>query len=61
MTFLSDLWATLTGSTSPVVTALNGMAEGISDQVGLILPIGIAIMGMLAVPRIVKKIIHTFL
>ncbi len=40
---------------------LTEMVEGVSAQIGDLLPIGITLMFALAVPRIVKKLVHTFL
>lgn len=55
MTFIGDLWDSIQLS-----SAFESMIEGASKQVGSLLPYGVMLMGVLAAPRIVKKIIHAF-
>ena len=53
---ISDLWSSIQLS-----TALTEIVSGVADQVTSLLPIGVALIGIMAVPRIIKRVIHTFL
>jgi hypothetical protein len=41
--------------------ALTDMVTGAGDQVTALLPIGVGLMFVLAIPRIVRRVINTFL
>ncbi|MDR1617369.1 MAG: hypothetical protein LBR98_10315 [Syntrophomonadaceae bacterium] len=41
--------------------ALTSLVESLSTQMAALLPIGIGLMGIYAAPRIIKRVIHTFL
>jgi len=56
MKLITDLWAAI-----ELENALSQLVEAVSSQVTAMVPIGIALIAVLATPRIVKKVIHTFL
>jgi len=41
--------------------ALNSLVTSISSQVATMIPIGIGLIAVLSAPRIVKRLIHTFI
>lgn len=41
--------------------SLNAILEGVSGQVTELLPIGVSLMGVLAAPRIIKRVLGTFI
>jgi len=53
---ISDIWNAV-----QLNSALSEMVTGAGDQVTTLLPIGISLMFALAIPRIVRRTINTFL
>jgi Na+/proline symporter len=53
---LSDLFAEIN-----LANALSDMVDGIGSQMHSLLPIGVALLGIYAAPRIIKRVISTFL
>ena len=41
--------------------ALQEMVTGAGDQVAALLPIGVGILFVLAIPRIIRRVLNTFL
>ncbi|GHV42087.1 hypothetical protein FACS189490_10280 [Clostridia bacterium] len=46
--------------TDSVVGALGALVEDASNIIFLVLPFGIAIMGVAFVPKLIKRVMHTF-
>lgn len=53
---LADLFTNLA-----LADALEALVDSLSTQMASILPIGIGLIGIYAAPKIVKRVIHTFL
>ena len=56
MQWLTDLWTNI-----DLTNAFQVMIEGAGGQVAMILPIGIGLFFVLAIPRIVRRVLATFL
>lgn len=46
---------------SEIANAVGALVNDLSGQMTDLLPIGIGLMAVMAMPRIVKKIVHTFI
>lgn len=40
---------------------LGAMVDGVGDQVIALIPVGIGILFVLAIPRIIRRVVNTFL
>ena len=61
-TWLSTVWNAITGGASnPVVDAMEGMVTQTGDLISSLLPVGIGLMFVLAIPRIIRRVVNTFL
>ena len=58
VTIIQDIWSGITSS--PLQNALSEMVSGAGDLVTDLLPVGIELMFVLAMPRIVRRVINTF-
>ena len=56
MQWLTDIWNQI-----QLNNALEAMVTGAGNQVAELLPIGIGLMFVLAIPRIIRRVINTFL
>lgn len=56
MDIVSSLWADI-----QLDSALSDMVSGASGQVMKLLPIGIALMFVVKIPSIVRRVINTFI
>ena len=60
--WLSNVWAAITGGqTNPVVVAMEGMVTETGDLIAAILPVGIGLLFVMAIPRIIRRVVNTFL
>jgi len=53
---ISDIWNQI-----QLNNALQDMVSGAGDQVAALLPIGIGLMFVLAIPRIVRRVLNAFM
>ena len=60
--WMTNIWNSILGGTqaSPIATAMEGMVTQSGELVGELVPIGIGIVFVLSIPRIVMRIIRTF-
>jgi hypothetical protein len=56
VTFLTEIWNEI-----QLANAFNAFLEGVSDQVATLLPMGVGIMLVLAIPRVIKRVVGTFI
>jgi hypothetical protein len=59
ISIITGIWNNITAS--PLDTALSDMITGAGGLVSDILPVGITMLFVLASPRIVRRIINTFI
>jgi len=59
ITRIQGIWQGLTATDLDL--ALDAMVQGAGDQVTALLPIGIGLMFVLAIPRIVRRVLNTFM
>ena len=55
-TMIADIWNQI-----QLNNALQAMVEGAGTQVAELLPIGIGLMFVLAIPRIIRRVLNTFM
>ena len=61
-TWLSNVWNAITGgTTNPVVVAMEGMVTQTGDLIAAVLPVGVGLMFVMAIPRIIRRVVNTFL
>ena len=61
-TWLQSVWNAITGGqTNPVVVAMEGMVTETGELIATLLPVGIGLMFVLAIPRIIRRVVNTFL
>lgn len=53
---ISSIWSQI-----QLTNALQDMVTGAGDQVAALLPVGIGLFFVMAIPRIVRRVINTFL
>jgi len=53
---MGNIWATI-----DLTAPLEAMVTGAGNQVAQLLPIGIGLMFVLAIPRIIRRVINTFM
>lgn len=61
---LTNIWNLITGTGSdhgPITAAMETMVDSAGGLIGEILPVGIGLMFVIAIPRIVRRVINTFL
>ena len=59
---LSNVWNSIFGgATNPVVTSMQTVVDNTGEQIAEVLPIGIGLMFVMAIPRIIRRVINTFL
>lgn len=60
--WLLNVWNAITGDTAnPIVVAMEGMVTQTGDLIASVLPVGIGLMFVMAIPRIIRRVINTFL
>lgn len=60
--WLQAVWNAITGGqANPVVQAMEGMVTETGDLIASLLPVGIGLMFVLAIPRIIRRVVNTFL
>ena len=56
MTTIQSIWNQI-----QLNNALEAMVEGAGAQVAALLPVGVGILFVLAIPRIVRRVLNTFM
>lgn len=56
------IWSSIFGGADdPVITSMNTLVTNVGDLVGDLLPIGIGLIFVMAMPRIIRRVVNTFL
>ena len=61
MGIFNTVWNNVFGTANPVVQSMEGLVTNVGDLIGDLLPIGIGLLFVMTIPRIIRRVVNTFL